>query len=199
MDAPARLEGGFDDPVLAAQSVFRAVMNALARPGTPQAFATLPEPPAPLTPGLAAVALTLADHDTALWLDPVLAGADEAVAWLRFHTGALVTGDPGAAAFALMSGLDGLLPFDRFALGTDEYPDRSVTVVVEAIAGDGGPLLAGPGIEATARLGIAGLPPGFTTAWSANRGLFPRGVDLLFVTGSEVVGLPRSTRIVEPG
>ena len=44
-----------------AQGVFRAVMDALARPGTIQPVATRLAPPAPLTPELAAVALALAE------------------------------------------------------------------------------------------------------------------------------------------
>jgi alpha-D-ribose 1-methylphosphonate 5-triphosphate synthase subunit PhnH len=56
---------GFADPVLDSQSVFRTVMMALARPGTIAELATGQLlPPAPLTPELAAVALTLCDHET---------------------------------------------------------------------------------------------------------------------------------------
>ena len=72
------IEGGFADLVLGAQSVFRATMDALARPGTVQSIASDAAPPAPLTPELAALALTLCDHDTPVWFDPELA-ASEAV------------------------------------------------------------------------------------------------------------------------
>ena len=74
MDSVA-LAAGFADPVIESQGVFRAVMDALARPGTPMPLSAALAPPAPLTPGLAAVALTLADHEAPLWLDPPLAEA----------------------------------------------------------------------------------------------------------------------------
>ena len=46
------IEGGFADLVLGAQYVFRAVMDALARPGIAQSIASDALPPAPLTPEL---------------------------------------------------------------------------------------------------------------------------------------------------
>ncbi|MBD0275911.1 MAG: phosphonate C-P lyase system protein PhnH, partial [Acetobacteraceae bacterium] len=65
---------GFGDPVRDAQAVFRAVMDALARPGPPRALpAGLPRPPGPLAPELGAIALALADHEAPLWLDAPLA------------------------------------------------------------------------------------------------------------------------------
>jgi alpha-D-ribose 1-methylphosphonate 5-triphosphate synthase subunit PhnH len=87
------IEGGFADLVLGAQSVFRAVMEALARPGSVQSIASDALPPAPLTPELGAVALTLCDHDTLVWLDPVLAANEAVTAWLAFHCGAPLTSD----------------------------------------------------------------------------------------------------------
>ena len=75
MNVVTGLLPGFADPVLDAQRVFRGVMEALARPGSLQPLADLPEVPAPLTPELAAIALALADADAPLWLDAPLAGA----------------------------------------------------------------------------------------------------------------------------
>ena len=53
MNAVTGLLPGFADPVLDAQRVFRAVMEALARPGSLQPLSDLPDVPAPLTPELA--------------------------------------------------------------------------------------------------------------------------------------------------
>lgn len=187
------IQGGFDDPVLGSQGVFRALMHALARPGTVQPLPALPRPPAPLTPELAAVAQTLCDHDTPLWLDPAL--RDPAVAdWLRFNTGAPIVDDPVEAAFALALTLPEIA---GFAQGTDEYPDRSTTIVLAVPAFDGGPALTlrGPGIESTATVAPTGLPDDFIAQWAGNRARFPRGVDLLLVSGGRVLGLPRTTRI----
>ncbi|MBL8584289.1 MAG: phosphonate C-P lyase system protein PhnH, partial [Rhizobiaceae bacterium] len=56
------LEGGFAQPVFDAQAVFRAVMDAMARPGSVHAIGERATPPSPLLPATAAVALALCDH-----------------------------------------------------------------------------------------------------------------------------------------
>jgi alpha-D-ribose 1-methylphosphonate 5-triphosphate synthase subunit PhnH len=199
MTEAAAIEGGFPDLVLDGQRVFRAVMDALANPGTPRSLGALPRPPAPLTPELGALALTLCDHDSPLWLDAPLAAAPVVADWLRFHTGAPIVEDPAAAMFALVADPRGMPALGRFAAGSDEYPDRSTTIIV-AVASlrEGLPLvLRGPGVRDVATLAPTPLPADFAAQWAENRGKFPRGVDLMFVAAGEVAGLPRSSRIVE--
>jgi alpha-D-ribose 1-methylphosphonate 5-triphosphate synthase subunit PhnH len=191
------LDGGFAEPVFGAQTTFRALMDALAYPGQPQLLSAPLEAPAGLAPQLAAVALTLWDHDTLVWLDPVLAESEAILAWLRFHTAAPLTTDPGRSQFALVSAADALPAFDRFALGTDEYPDRSTTIAlaVPSLSGGADLVLRGPGIKDHLHIAPQGLPHDFLAQWTANRGEFPRGVDLLLVGQGQVLGLPRTTRI----
>ncbi len=191
--------GGFRDPVLDAQTVFRAVMDALARPGTIRALAGRLMPPSPLTPELAALVLTLADHDTPVWLDSALAASGEVRAWLAFETGAPVVDTPVTADFALILDLATATPLSAFAFGTDEYPDRSTTLIAAVPALSGGePLtIRGPGIDGSAAIAPQGLPPDFAAQWAANRAAFPRGVDLLLAAEDAVMGLPRTSRIVE--
>lgn len=193
----AALEAGFDDAVIGARSTFRAIMDALARPGTTQSLSFESTPPAPLTAGLAAVALTILDHDTAVWLDPSLAESDAVVGWLAFHTGAPITTEPQNAAFALITSADLLPSFERFNQGTDEYPDRSTTIVlaVPSLTGGTSLTLRGPGIKGEATVSPTGLPEDFVSQRAANRERFPRGIDLLLTAGGQVIGLPRSTRV----
>ena len=189
---------GFGDPVFDAQRAFRAVMNALARPGSVQPLGVVLDPPHGLSAGLAAVALTLADHEAPLWLDEGLSVRGDVVDFLRFHTGAAVVDDPAQAAFALVAEPAACPDFAQFVGGTLEYPDRSTTIVlaVQDLRA-GAPLaLCGPGIAERAVLAATPRPDGFVARWARNGALFPRGVDLIFATASEVVGLPRTTRII---
>lgn len=195
------LEGGFADPVHGAQGAFRALMDALANPGLGQSLGTDMAPTDGLSPELAAVALSMCDPDTLVWLDPALAATNAIVAWLRFKTGAPLTSDPARAAFALVSDVTQVPALGQFALGNAEYPDTSTTIALALPALSGGPSLTlrGPGINGTRTISPAGLPADFVAQWSANRELFPRGIDLLLVADNAVIGLPRTTRITMEG
>jgi alpha-D-ribose 1-methylphosphonate 5-triphosphate synthase subunit PhnH len=191
----------FSDPVMAAQATFRAVLDATARPGS---VVRVDEPrvaPAPLARGAAAIALTLCDHDTLVWLDPALRAAPAVSEWLRFHSGARLTDDPAAAAFAFVSDAAVLPELDSFNPGTLEYPDRSTTIVAQvASLAEGAALtLSGPGIAQQRAIRVGSLPSGIVERLAENRRLFPRGVDLLLVAGPDIMALPRTTRVEAGG
>ncbi|QOZ50653.1 phosphonate C-P lyase system protein PhnH [Bradyrhizobium sp. CCBAU 53338] len=201
MTTIAELPPGFADKVLSAQSTFRSVMDAMARPGSVQRIVPMAGTPGTMMRGTAAIALTLFDHDTPLWLDPRMAESTDVLKWLKFHTGAPVIQDSSIAAFALIS--DGvLLPdLERFALGTNEYPDRSTTVIVQVESLDSGPTfeLRGPGIDGVATLQASIKPFDLFEQLSFNETLFPRGIDLVLVADDAVVAIPRTTRVVSRG
>ena len=151
------LSGGFADPPADAAHAFRAIMQAMARPGTIHDV-TGARPPAPLSVAAGTVLLTLCDRTTPLFLGPSHDTA-EVRAWVTFHCAApLVTA--GDAAFALGT-WDALLPTDRFPIGNPEYPDRAATLIVElpALDATGATLtdttLSGPGIRGTAAAQLA--------------------------------------------
>lgn len=193
------LEGGFADPVLDPQSIFRAVMNAMAEPGTCQQVDGLANPPAPMTPASGAVALTLCDHDTSVWLDPDLNTVDIR-AWIQFQTGAATIDDPAQASFAFIGNASAMPNLSEFGAGSQEYPDRSTTLVLQVTSLEGGSrlTLSGPGIAGEARLAPATLPRDFLSQWEENRAHFPRGVDMILVAPDAVACLPRTTRISMP-
>lgn len=188
--------GAFSHPVLSSQAVFRTVMEAMARPARIVSVKSDAAAPEPLCDAAAALALTLSDADTPLWLSPSLS-ASAAPAWLTFHTGAPMAQARLDAVFAFFARQDGWPKADGFSLGSDLYPDRSPTLVIEVEALTGGPMLVaeGPGIEALQRLSPKGLPPGFLEERALNRSFYPRGHDLILVCDSDLICLPRTTRL----
>jgi alpha-D-ribose 1-methylphosphonate 5-triphosphate synthase subunit PhnH len=187
---------GFADPTRDAQRAFRAVLDALAHPARAFPLAGPAEPPAALGFGLAAVALTLLDEECAAWLGGSLAANPEVAAWLAFHTGVRRVDDPFAADFVIAAPA-ALPPLASLALGTDEAPHQSATVVVD-VRGCAGPArftAEGPGIDGSATLEAPWAFAGFADAWRGNTELFPRGVDLLLVGSDVVSALPRTTRL----
>ena len=192
---------GCADPVLSAQSAFRAIMDATARPGSIRSIEGIASAPAPLSAGAAAVALTLLDQDTPVWLDARLAAVPQLGDWLRFHTGAPIVADASRSAFAFVGSAAQLPQFDAFNPGTPEYPDRSTTLVLQVESFTlGSPLaLSGPGIRGRQFFRAAPLPADFAERLAANRALFPRGVDLLLVCGDAVAALPRSVHVTAEG
>jgi len=91
--------------------------------------------------GTAAIALTLFDHDTPVWLDHLMAETSEVTKWLKFHTGAPVIADSSICSFALVGDACELPELDRFSFGTDEYPDRSTTLILQVESLTEGPAL----------------------------------------------------------
>ena len=187
---------GLADPVLDAQRIFRGVLDAVAHPGRIVTLPPPPDPPAPLLPATAAIALTLLDYETPVWLDPS-AGTGEVLDYLRFHCGAPVVALPRSASFAVVADAEDLPSLDDFDLGTDEFPDRSTTVIVQvaALRAGAGRRLTGPGIDGEARLEVQGISEWLWAMLRENHSLFPRGVDLLLAADIRIVGLPRTTAV----
>lgn len=196
MTIVAELPPGFADKVLSAQATFRSVMEAMARPCRVQRITASVGAPEGMMHGAAAIALTLFDHDTPIWLDGAMATSG-IVNWLKFHTGAPVVGEPAAASFALIGDPHHLPALDRFALGSSEYPDRSTTLILQLASLAKGPAreLCGPGIDGSAVLQAEIQPFDLFDRLAVNAALFPRGVDVVLVAGDEIVAIPRTTRL----
>jgi alpha-D-ribose 1-methylphosphonate 5-triphosphate synthase subunit PhnH len=188
---------GLADPVDDAQAIFRLVLDAFARPGRIVTIVRpLDLPSGPLGRAAIGTALALFDFETPIWLDDA-AGA--AFAHLRFHCNCPRAEARDRASFALIGDPCRLPALDGFALGSDAYPDRSTTLVIEVAAlGEPGTLrLSGPGIQKSSHLGITGLKQGFWAERAALAPLFPRGLDLILTCGDRLAALPRTTTIEE--
>lgn len=187
------MHAGFADPVHDSQRAFRAMLQALARPGRIQGIgATIAG--VPLGGAMSRLLLALADEDTPVWWqrpDP------ELVQWLRFHTGAAHARTPGEAAFAAITDSIEMPALDAFAPGTLASPEFSSTLLIQVRSLRTGPLVhaTGPGIREREALRVAGLPDAFWARWDENHAAFPQGVDVVFTCDDEALGLPRTTKV----
>lgn len=221
----ADLPRGFAHTAHDSQACFRAVLEAMARPGRVQ---VLPAEllrglhhPDGLGPALAAVLLTLTDADTRVHWGEGLCPPTALVAWRafgRFHTGLVEAANPADADFAFTLAAhrpDTLLA--ALPRGEDETPQHGATLVIEAATlraveedaqgslnqplprpeADPTPWvrLTGPGIQFAHGLAVGGLSRAFWRARQALEAHFPCGIDLLFTCGDRVAALPRSTRV----
>jgi alpha-D-ribose 1-methylphosphonate 5-triphosphate synthase subunit PhnH len=201
MTTVAELPAGFADKVLSAQSTFRSVMDAMARPGSVQRIEAASGMPAAMMRGTAAVALTLFDHDTPVWLDSLMSETSDVAKWLKFHTSAPVIGDGSLCSFAIIGNAGALPDLDRFSFGSNEYPDRSTTLIlqVESLTQGATYELRGPGIDGSAVLQAAIQPSDLFGRLAINATLFPRGIDVVLVHDDAIVAIPRTTRLVAKG
>jgi alpha-D-ribose 1-methylphosphonate 5-triphosphate synthase subunit PhnH len=201
MTTVAEMPTGFADKVLSAQSTFRSVMDAMARPGTVQRIVAASGVPAPMMRATASIALTLFDHDTPIWLDLRMSETSEVTKWLKFHTSAPVIADSSICSFALVGEPDRLPALDRFAFGSNEYPDRSTTLIlqVESLTRGLALELRGPGIDGAAVLQARVQPRDLFERLAINAALFPRGIDVVLVADDAIVAIPRTTRLVVKG
>ncbi|MEM8543874.1 MAG: phosphonate C-P lyase system protein PhnH [Cyanobacteria bacterium P01_H01_bin.119] len=186
---------GFQDAVHHSQHTFRALLNALARPGQIQSTAPL-TPPTALAPSIAAASLTLLDLETRLWLQPGL--PSESRNWLLFHTGCHFTEDPKQADFALITDLNTAPQLDAFNFGSPEYPEASTSLLIQlsGLSSGNSVRLAGPGIQGAIAVSIP-IRSRFWQQWQAMTANYPLGLDIWCFAHNQVLGLPRSSRICQ--
>jgi alpha-D-ribose 1-methylphosphonate 5-triphosphate synthase subunit PhnH len=184
------LSAGFSDPVADAQSCFRAVLDAMARPGGVHKVNGVAAP-WPLGNAAGAVLLTLVDHETPLWLDPA---AHSALGWVIFHTGAPIEPAIDQAMFILALSLPDLA---SLTAGTDEMPEASATIILQVASLSSGVRyeLFGPGLREPGILTVDGLPADFAAIWATNHALYPLGIDLILCAGNSLAALPRSVAV----
>lgn len=184
------LSGGFADPAVGSARAFRSVMEAMARPGTIHKIDGA-NPPAPLSPAMGAVLLTLCDTETAVYLAGA-AQSDAVRRWMAFHTGAPHVG-ASHCMFAVGT-WEALAPVSAYPIGTPQYPDRSATLIVDLPGlSAAGTTLTGPGIQDQAALSLPEV-----AAFRSNRAHFPLGLDFIFTSGDRIAALPRSTEVSAP-
>ncbi|ALO68086.1 hypothetical protein AS189_18305 [Arthrobacter alpinus] len=190
---------GFANPVHDAQHIFRAVLEALARPGTRHPLEATLNPPKPLGASTGVIILALCDELTPIWLDPTLRDSPAVSGWITFHTGARIVENASEALFVIASSPSAAPALGELMRGTDEEPHRSATLIIDAQGSrsTGALIASGPGIAGTLAWDGAGLPSDFLPQWRENRALFPCGVDIILPAETTVLGLPRTTMLID--
>lgn len=82
------------------------------------------------------------------------------------------------------------------SVGSYARPDTAATLVIGCTLDNGTSLsLQGPGIPATTKLTVAGIP---TACWTLRQQAcsYPLGWDMVLVAHDQVVGIPRTTQMV---
>lgn len=192
------LIAGFSDPVRDSAITFRAILNAMARPGRITFLPVMPPVPNPMNGGAVCVALSLLDSDTPVWLGQGLR-SNAVCDHLRFHTGAPIIDDPAQARFAFFDASEITSVSGQLPVGTPDYPDRSATavVMVPGFSECGGACLTGPGVDVQCRLAPNGITSAAWGMQAQNAELYPLGIDTIFAGPDSLAALPRSTRLTD--
>jgi alpha-D-ribose 1-methylphosphonate 5-triphosphate synthase subunit PhnH len=174
---------------------FRVLLDAMAKPGHVFDFAPKNLDVAPLYATTIAIAHTLFDFQSPIWLSPAFA-QDGVIRHLKFHTGAPRVEKGRDAAFAVLSARDGIPALHTFAQGTHEYPDRSTTLIIQVDGFSGDMVrLSGPGLKQPGNFGADHLTRAFWDEMIENNRSFPLGIDVIFSSPNSIACCPRSTRI----
>lgn len=177
-----------------AQRVFRAVLDALSRPGR---LTRLPAGPLATVAAALLPVLALADLGTGVCV------LDEDQRWTDVV--AVATNAPGVPLerATLVTAVRTITPDDilRLCRGSSATPEDGALMCIAVSEVSGGPRkwrLSGPGVPGELVVAPIGLPDTFVAARAEAVSAFPAGVDLLLATpDGRVLGLPRSTTIVE--
>ncbi|OXC75452.1 phosphonate C-P lyase system protein PhnH [Caballeronia sordidicola] len=198
----ATLTPGFNDTVHDSQGVFRALLDALSRPGKIVSIdAVLPDleqdgstAAAHVPMAAFAALLALADYSTPVLLQHEHRGLSDA---LRFHTGAPLTQDHAQAVFAYLHDAGSMPPLDAFSIGDPETPENAAMLFIRVDSLDDGTPMTwrGPGIRDSHAVHISGVADSFWQERARLASQFPCGIDCYFVHGGSVIGLPRTTRV----
>jgi alpha-D-ribose 1-methylphosphonate 5-triphosphate synthase subunit PhnH len=168
------------------QRAFRALMSAFSFPGRRQ-----PLPLCSDATGPTCIAAVLCDNEVSLADPDQLIGPAD-IRRLGIREASLEN-----AGFIIADG--SRAPDFAPALGSLAEPEQGATIIVRVASlessNDFPLMLEGPGIQDTQALAVSGL----NSQWLAERARwnrnFPMGVDLILVDDTQVVALPRTTRI----
>lgn len=188
----------FTDPVEGAQVVFRVLLKALSEPGQTHELIQTNQisPLEELSEAGYALALTLLDSSTTVWMSPHF-NHPKIRQNLAFHCGCRFVEEPEAAMFAFLTPEESEV-LTRLQVGSDRDPEFSCTAIVQleqvAQLNTGAQTSwIGPGIKGSRQVALD-INNGFWTL-RAQKNQFPRGLDVFFIAQNCVLGLARSTHV----
>ncbi|MFB6235018.1 MAG: phosphonate C-P lyase system protein PhnH [Halopenitus sp.] len=171
------------DPVHDTRDTFRALCDAMSRPGTVQQT--------PMTPADHAVAATLVDHEVSTYTD------DDDLREQLSSQGRLTESQPSEADIVHTHGVPSW-DVGELVRGSLVEPSDGATAIyrVESLStrpedGLTTIIVSGPGVPDT-RTASLGLPAEEIDAIAAAQSTYPRGVDIIFTAADQVVSIPRS-------
>jgi alpha-D-ribose 1-methylphosphonate 5-triphosphate synthase subunit PhnH len=174
------------DPVHDTRGTFRALCDAMSRPGTVRAV--------PVEPADYAVLATLVDHEVTTHTD------DEAIIDAFASQGRLTAAAPDTADVVHARGVPSWDVRDC-ERGSLLEPSEGATVVYRVGLLDDAPesggtavTVTGPGVDGERRFAV-GLPADELAAIATAQSEYPRGVDVVFAAESAVAALPRSVEL----
>jgi alpha-D-ribose 1-methylphosphonate 5-triphosphate synthase subunit PhnH len=196
-------ETGFDD-VFDSQAVFRALLDALSRPGATAVLPALDYPRAPAgfcRPALS-VLKTLCDHRVSFSIGSSVRTPE----WVRYMEVNLATRHESVekAAYVLFDGRTYDHDFLRMNRGLPEFPEAGATALLcvdwlaEGRVESGSPSLhlglSGPGVHGRALLTAGGLDSRYQEARASANRFYPMGIDVFLVDpDGRLAGIPRTT------
>ena len=149
----------------------------------------------PLNVASTSLLLTLADHETPVWLASALRN-DLVGQNLRFHTGAPLVDQPQQAVFAVANDGISAEQLNVLSAGTVTAPETGVTLIVQLASLSGGRMLrlTGAGI-AEERMIAPQLPDCIIDELTERPHPFPLGIDLILTCGERLLAIPRTTHV----
>ena len=161
------LQPAFTLAVQDAQHSFRRLLKAMSEPGVIVSLQQLQHGWQPLNVASTSLLLTLADHETPVWL-----------------------------ASALRNDLVGQNLLNVLSAGTVTAPETGVTLIVQLASLSGGRMLrlTGAGI-AEERMIAPQLPDCIIDELTERPHPFPLGIDLILTCGERLLAIPRTTHV----
>lgn len=187
----------FTHAVQNSQEVFRCALTAISFPAQPQTCPVMLTNPCPqFSPALAALALSLCNGESIVWLSPAI-NTDDNKAWLRFHGGIHFTDSAKEADFLFVATPQEMPPLSLLNKGNVRYPDRSATLCLGGVSFEKSEqklTAQGPGIQGT-HIWHCSLSPQFIAERQENNQQYPLGIDMFVCDASRIAGLPRTTTL----